>query len=472
MLDPNLIRTEPDAVRRALVARGDFSANAALAARFAAAAPDLPGDADPAEAIRKSRAGRELALAHPADCAVPKVDEFLALDARRRAILGEVEAKKAERNAASKEIGMRKKRGEPADDLIAAMGSTAERIAELDTELRGVEEARDRLLLSIPNAPHAATPLGATEDDNPVVRVVGEPKKFDFEPKDHVELAEALDIADFRRAANVSGARFVFMKGLGARLERALISFMVDLQVSRHGRTELFPPFLTLPDAMVGTGQLPKFDEDLFKCRETGHYLIPTAEVPVTNFHRGETLDAAQLPLRYVAYSACFRAEAGTWGKDMRGMIRLHQFNKVEIVTFSRPEEGDAEHARLVAEAETVLAELGLPYRVVALSSGDIGFSAARCFDLEVWLPSQKRYREISSCSTFGDFQARRADIRFKDPGGKPRFVHTLNGSALAVGRTAVALLENGQRADGSIDLPACLAPYMGGVTRIEAPAR
>lgn len=472
MLDHNLLRNEPDAVRRALIARGDFTANAALSARFAALPPGLPDGTDPAEAIRRTKAGRELALAHLSDCAVPKVDEFLALDGRRRAILGEVETKKAERNAVSKEIGFRKKKGEPADDLIAAMTSTAERIAELDAELKGVQEAWDRLMLSIPNVPHARTPLGASEDDNPVVRVAGEPKKFEFEPKDHVELAEALDIADFKRAANVSGARFVFMKGLGARLERALISFMVDLQVREHGRVELFPPFLTLPEAMVGTGQLPKFDEDLFKCRGTGHYLIPTAEVPVTNYHRGETLEASALPLRYVAYSACFRAEAGTWGKDMRGMIRLHQFNKVEIVTFCRPEESDAEHARLLSEAERVLVLLGLPYRVVALSSGDASFSASRCFDIEVWLPSQKRYREISSCSTFGDFQARRADIRFKDAGGKPRHVHTLNGSALAVGRTVVALLENGQRPDGSIDLPECLAPYMGGVSRIEAPGR
>ena len=392
---------------------------------------------------------------------------FRDLDARRRALLGENETLKAERNSVSALIGQTRDKSQVQGEIVR-MKAVSSRIKELDDELRLVEDELRGLLLTIPNFPDAACPVGSTEADNPEVRRWGTPREFAFEPKPHWELGESLGIIDFERAAKLAGARFAVGLKAGARLERALINFMLDLHTAAGSYAEVLPPFLVNRDTMTGTGQLPKFEADLFHLDEPDYFLIPTAEVPVTNLFRDEILDGAQMPLCYAAYTPCFRKEAGAHGRDTRGLIRQHQFNKVELVKFTRPEDSDTELEKLLGDAEAVLQKLNLPYRVVDLCTGDLGFSAARTFDIEVWLPGQQAYREISSCSNFRDFQARRANIRFRrEAGAKPEFVHTLNGSGLAVGRTLVAVLENCQQADGSVLIPAVLRPYMGGLERI-----
>ncbi|RMF47114.1 MAG: serine--tRNA ligase [Deltaproteobacteria bacterium] len=389
------------------------------------------------------------------------------LDGRRRELLAEVEGLKAERNRVSALIGRTKDKSQVQGE-IARMKEVSGRIKELDDLVRQVDEELRAFLLTLPNIPHPKTPIGASEDDNVEVRRWGTPRRFDFEIADHVDVGERLGILDFERAGKLSGARFALLRGAGARLERALINFMLDLHTGDHNYIETLPPFMVNRATMTGTGQLPKFEDDLFHTEGVDLFLIPTAEVPVTNIHRDEILDGDDLPLCFTAYTPCFRKEAGSHGRDTRGLIRQHQFNKVELVKLVRPEESDAELERLLADAERVLQLLELPYRVVDLCTGDIGFSAARTFDIEVWLPAQDCYREISSCSTFTDFQARRANIRFRrEKGAKPEFVHTLNGSGLAVGRTLVAILENYQQADGSVVIPEVLRPYMGGMERI-----
>ena len=391
------------------------------------------------------------------------LDDFLALEKKRREVLTEVEALKSRRNTVSQEISRLKKAKEDAEALILEMRSVGEKISELDETVRQVETELKEILLSIPNLPHASVPVGRDEADNPEVRRVGEVPSFAFEPKAHWDLGEDLGILDFERGAKVTGARFTFYRGLGARLERALINFMLDVHTREHGYTEFFPPFIANKESMTGTGQLPKFAEDMFKLEGLDYYLIPTAEVPITNLHRGEILDAKDLPRYYTAYSACFRAEAGSAGRDTRGIIRQHQFNKVEMVKFCLPENSYDELEKLVGNAERILQLLELPYRVITLCSGDIGFSSAKTYDLEVWLPSFNTYREISSCSNFEDFQARRADIKFRrDAKSKPEYVHTLNGSGLAIGRTVAAILENYQQADGSGVVPKVLRAFMG----------
>ena len=389
--------------------------------------------------------------------------EFLELDKKRREITVQVETLKSERNTASQEIGKLKKAGQDASEQMAAVRALGDKIAEDDQELKAIEVRLKEILLSIPNIPADDVPVGADDSANPVVRTWGEPGKFDFEPKAHWDIGEGLNIIDFERGVKVSGARYIFYRGLGARLERAVISFFLDLHTEKHGYTEMFPPFIVNGASMQGTGQLPKFAEDMFKLENGDMYLIPTAEVPVTNYHRDEILTVAELPIRYTAYSGCFRAEAGAAGRDTRGLIRMHQFNKVELVKFTKPEESWDELEKLTLDAEEVLQLLGLPYRVVRLCTGDLGFSSATTYDLEVWLPAANCYREISSCSNFLDFQARRANIRFRrDAKAKPEFVHTLNGSGVAVGRTVAAILENYQQADGSVIVPEVLRKYMG----------
>ena len=391
------------------------------------------------------------------------LDEFLALDKERRELTQQVEVLKNERNTASKAIGQLKKAGENAEEKMAEVRTIGDKIAADDTRLREIEARLKEIMLSIPNVPAEDCPIGKSDEDNPEVRKWGEPRKFDFEPLSHWEIGEKLDILDFERGHKISGARFTVYKGLGSRLERAVINFYLDLHTSQHGYTEFFPPFIVNADSMQGTGQLPKFAEDMFKLQGMDMYLIPTAEVPITNLHRDEILNGDDLPLRYCAYSACFRAEAGSAGKDTRGLIRQHQFNKVELVKFTRPEQSWDELESLTNNAERALQLLGLPYHVVRLCTGDLGFSSATTYDLEVWLPQANRYREISSCSNFLDFQARRANIRFRrDAKSKPEFVHTLNGSGLAVGRTVAAILENYQQEDGSVVVPEVLRKYMG----------
>jgi seryl-tRNA synthetase len=395
---------------------------------------------------------------------------FIDLDRRRRDLLGESESLKAEKNRVSAVIGKTKDKTQVQGE-IARMKEVSARIKGLDDELKEVEESLQSLLLQIPNLPHEKTPVGISEEDNREVRRWGEPTVFDFTPKPHWEIGEELGILDFERGTKITGTRFTLYRGGAARLERALINFMLDLHTGEHKYVEILPPFMVNRDSMTGTGQLPKFEDDLFHTVDPDYFLIPTAEVPVTNIHRDEILSGVDLPVCYTAYTPCFRREAGSYGKDTRGLIRQHQFNKVELVKFVKPEESDAELDKLLDNAEEVLRRLNLPYRVVDLCSGDLGFSAARTFDIEVWLPGQATYREISSCSTFRDFQARRAAIRFRrEEGGKAELVHTLNGSGLAVGRTLVAILENYQQADGTVVIPEVLRPYMGGQERITKP--
>ncbi len=391
------------------------------------------------------------------------LDEFMAWEKERRNLLMEVEALKSKRNTVSQEISKMKREGKDAADLIAEMRGVGDTIALLDTRIKDVETKLQAIIMTIPNIPHPSVPVGKDENDNLEVRRWGTPRVFDQEPLAHWDIGEHLGILDFERGGKVTGARFTFYRGLGARLERALINFMLDLHTGQHGYTEFFPPFIVNADSMTGTGQLPKFAQDMFKLEGLDYYLIPTAEVPVTNLHRQEILDGKDLPLYYTAYSACFRAEAGAAGRDTRGLIRQHQFNKVEMVKFTLPEESYSELEKLTNNAERVLQLLGLPYRVVLLSTGDMGFASAKTYDLEVWLPSFHKYREISSCSNFEDFQARRADIKFRrEPKAKPEFVHTLNGSGVAIGRTVAAILENYQQQDGSVVVPEALRSYMG----------
>ena len=401
------------------------------------------------------------------------LDDFAQLDQARRRAISESDRLNAERNAASREIGALMKAGqrEEADTRRRAVGELKERIAELDRARDEAESRMRELLSTIPNVPSESVPVGADETANKEVRRWGNAPQFDFEPQDHVDIGTRLDILDLERAAKIASARFAILKGAGARLERALINFMLDVHTSDHGYEETLPPFIVNANSLFGTAQLPKFESDLFKLEdERGLYLIPTAEVPVTNIYREEILDEAQLPMKFVAYTPCFRSEAGSHGRDTRGVIRQHQFDKVELVKLARPEDSYAELEALTRDAETILQKLGLHYRVVTLSTGDMSFASAKTYDIEVWLPSQNTFREISSCSNFESFQARRAQIRFRrQSGGKPEFVHTLNGSGLAIGRTWLAILENYQQRDGSVLIPEVLRPYMGGLEKIEA---
>lgn len=415
MLDMRFVRENPEAVRQAIKAKGEKAA----------------------------------------------LERFLQLEQQRRGLLQEVEALKHQRNTVSREVGRLKKEGRDTPKLIETMRQVNERIKELDRKQKEVETHLEKILLHLPNIPDPDVPVGMDEKDNLEIRRWGEPPRFAFAPKAHWDLGEDLDILDFPRAGKTTGARFVFYRGLGARLERALINFMLDLHTSEHGYKEIFPPFLVHQQSMIGTGQLPKFAEDAFSVAGTEYWLIPTAEVPVTNFHREEIIPGEKLPLCYVAYSACFRAEAGAHGRDTRGLIRQHQFNKVELVKFTEPHDSDVELEKLVNDAEKVLQLLGLPYRVMLMCTGDLGFAAARKYDLEIWFPAYETYREVSSCSNFRDFQARRAGIRYRPaPRSKAEFVHTLNGSGLAIGRTLAAILENFQQEDGSVVIPEVLRPY------------
>ena len=425
MLDPTVVRDKIEDVRRALQTRG------------------LQPDAE--------------------------LGQFVRLDAERRQLIPEIEGLKREQNAAAAEAARLKREGQDGTSLFAANKARGQRVKQLEAQLEEIEQRRNGVLLTLPNLPHATVPEGRGEAQNVEVRREGTPRAFDFEPKPHWDLGAELGILDFERATRMSGARFSVLLGAGARLSRALINFMLELHTREHGYLEVEPPFLVNADALRGTGNLPKFEQDLFKIAgDWDLYLIPTAEVPLTNLHRSEILDGRTLPLRYTAYTPCFRSEAGSYGADVRGLIRQHQFDKVELVKFTTPEQSYDELEALTRNAETVLQRLGLPYRTVALCTGDLGFAAAKTYDVEVWLPSQKTYREISSCSNTEAFQARRANIRFRRDGtGKAELVHTLNGSGLAVGRTLIAILENYQEKDGTVTIPEVLRPYMGGLERV-----
>ncbi|KGR88204.1 serine--tRNA ligase [Lysinibacillus odysseyi] len=396
------------------------------------------------------------------------IDEFEELDKKRRALIAKTEVLKAERNKASEQIAVMKRNKEDATEAITRTRELGDEIKALDAELREIEEKFDYMMMRLPNIPHESVPVGETEDDNVEVYTWGEKPAFDFEPKPHWDVATETGVVDFERAGKVTGSRFLFYRGLGARLERALMSFMMDLHSDEHGYEEMLPPVIINRDSLTGTGQLPKFEEDVFKLEDLDYFMAPTAEVPVTNFYREEILDGDMLPKGFAAYSTCFRSEAGSAGRDTRGLIRQHQFNKVELVRFVKPEESYEQLELLTGHAEKVLQLLNLPYRKLLMNTSDLGFTAAKKYDLEVWFPTQDMYREISSCSNFEDFQARRANIRFRrEQGAKPEFVHTLNGSGLAIGRTVAAILENYQQADGSVKIPEVLVPYMGGVSVI-----
>jgi len=398
-----------------------------------------------------------------------ELEQLATLEARRRRLIPELEGLKREQNAAGDEVARAKRQGLDASSIFAANKARGQRIRQLEIETDQVEQQRTGLLMTLPNIPHASVPEGATAHDNVEVRRHGQPRTFDFDPKPHWELGPALGIIDFERATRMSGARFSVLMGAGARLARALINFMLEIHTMEHGYTEAEPPFLVNADALRGTGNLPKFEQDLFKIAgDWDLFLIPTAEVPLTNLHRGEIIDGRKLPFRYTAYTPCFRSEAGSYGADVRGLIRQHQFDKVELVKFTMPDQSYDELESLTRNAEEILKRLDLPYRTMLLCTGDMGFASAKTYDIEVWLPSQDTYREISSCSNTEAFQARRANIRFRREGtGKAEFVHTLNGSGLAVGRTLIAILENYQQADGSVLVPEALRGYMGGLERI-----
>lgn len=397
------------------------------------------------------------------------IDGLISLDKERRELLFEVEQMKSKQNAVSKQIPAYKKEGKDTTEIFEEMKKLSNDIKAKDEEVRTIDEKITSIMYTIPNIPNPTVPEGDTDEDNVEVRRFMEPTSFDFEPKAHWDLGDSLDILDPATAAKITGARFTVYKGLGAKLERAVINMYLDTHTTKNGYTEVFPPFMVHRNSMLGTGQLPKFEEDAFKVTDTDYFLVPTAEVPVTNMHRDEILDGNKLPLKYAAYTACFRAEAGSAGRDTRGLIRQHQFNKVELVKFADPETSYDELEKLVADAESVLKLLELPYRVVKICIGDLGFTAAMKYDIEVWMPSYNRYVEISSCSNFEDFQARRANIKFKkNPKDKAQFVHTLNGSGVAIGRTVAAILENYQNADGSVTIPEVLRPYMGGIEKIQ----
>ncbi len=427
MLDYRLIRNSPELVKESLTRRGD----------------------DPS-----------------------KVDEWLAVDQRWRELTTDVETLTAEQNRLSKEIPQRKKAGEDTEPLLARLRVLSDEIKQKEGEKREREQQREALLLLFPNIPHSTTPIGSDATQNVEIRRGGQPHPMSFEPKPHWEIAETLGLIDFERGAKISGSGFVVYTALGARLERALLNFMLDLHIREHGYSEVWTPFLVRPEVMVGTGQLPKFEEEMYACKDDPLYLIPTAEVPVTNLYRDEILDAQNLPIYHVAYSPCFRREAGAAGRQTRGLLRLHQFNKVELVKLTLPETSYDEHERLLRDAETVLQRLELPYRIVALCTGDLGFAAAKCYDLEVWSPGVQQWLEVSSCSNFEEFQARRANIRFRrEATAKPEFVHTLNASGVATPRLMSAILENYQQPDGSLLIPEALRPYMNGMERIEPTA-
>ena len=396
-----------------------------------------------------------------------ELDRYLELDEKRRELIRETELLKQERNAVTDEIAQLKRAKENADEKIKRMQDVGHEIKAVDTDLNEVKKELDAIAAGFPNLPHETVPVGADEEDNEEVRRWGEPVKFDFEPKPHWEIGEDLDILDFQRGAKVATSRFLYYKGLGARLERAVYNFMLDLQVDENGYTEMIPPYLVNDRALFGTGQFPKFKEDVFQLEDENLTLIPTAEVPLTNYYQDEILKEADLPIYMTALSPSFRSEAGSAGRDTRGLIRLHQFNKVEMVKFSTPEDSYEELEKMTKNAEDILKKLNLPYRVLTLSTGDMGFSAAKTYDLEVWIPAQETYREISSCSNTEAFQARRAKIRYRDKDGKVNYLHTLNGSGLAVGRTVAAILENYQQEDGSVKIPEALVPYMNGITEI-----
>lgn len=401
-------------------------------------------------------------------CKSADIEGFKIYDTKVRAILAEIEELRHHRNVVSDKIASMKRKGEDANYLVLEMRKVSAKIKNLDSDLSENEEKINSILLEIPNIPHSSVPEGKDGSDNQVIRTFGKPPEFKFEPKPHWEIGEKLKVLDFERASKITGARFPLYIGAGAKLERAIINFMLETHTTRHGYTEILPPFIVNKQSMISTGQLPKFAEDLFKLEGWDYYLIPTAEVPVTNIHQNEILDESVLPVLYTAYTPCFRSEAGSYGKDTKGLIRQHQFNKVELVKFSKPETSYDELEKLLNDAETILKLLELPYQVVALCTGDLGFSAAKTYDIEVWMPSQGVYREISSCSNFENFQARRGNIRFKRKGKKgSEFVHTLNGSGLAVGRTFAAIFENFQQEDGSVIIPEVLKPYMGGMERI-----
>ena len=398
-----------------------------------------------------------------------EIDEILALDRTRRDVIFESEKLKAEQNLMSKEIPAVKKAGGDTAAIFARLKEASDRVKALDAELKTIEDKLNTIIMGLPNLPNERVPVGKDSGDNPEIRRSGAPRDFVFEPKPHWELGEALGILDPQTAAKVTGARFHFYKGYGAKLERAIVNYFLDSH-SERGYTEVFPPFMVNRASMTATGQLPKFEEDAFKLANYDYFLIPTAEVPVTNMHRDEIIAADRLPVKYCAYSACFRAEAGSAGRDTRGLIRQHQFNKVELVKFANPDTSYEELELLTNDAENVLARLGLPFRVVLLCTGDMGFSSAMTYDIEVWMPSYGRYVEISSCSNFEDFQARRGNIRYRGQDGRPAILHTLNGSGVAVGRTVAAILENFQNEDGSVTVPELLRPYMGGLERIKKP--
>ena len=413
--------------------------------------------------VRQNLAAVEAALATRGQAAL--LEPFRAVDDRHRRALQEIEELRHRRNVVTDEIARMKKAGENADATVLEMRTVSGRIKELERTLGEAEEQLSGLMMGIPNLPHASVPVGRDSADNPEVKRRGEPPAFDFEARPHWDIGTRLGILDLERAAKITGARFPLYLGAGARMERALINFMLDVHTGEHGYREILPPFIVNRQSMTSTGQLPKFEEDLFKLEQWDYYLIPTAEVPLTNIHQNEVLDEEALPLNYTAYTPCFRSEAGSYGKDTRGLIRQHQFNKVELVKFCLPERSYDELEKLLGEAESILVRLGIPYRVVLLCTGDMGFSAAKTYDIEVWMPSQGTYREISSCSNFQDFQARRGNIRFRRKGRKgTELVHTLNGSGLAVGRTFAAILENFQQADGSVRVPEALRPYLGGM--------
>lgn len=396
------------------------------------------------------------------------LDDFLVLDEKRRAILQEVEQLKSKQNAVSKQIPTLKKEGKDVSTILEEMKELSNQIKVLDGDLKEVDKKLENLLLTIPNIPHSSVPMGDSDEDNVEVRRFGTPREFNFEPKPHWDLGEALDILDFATAAKITGARFTVYKGMGARLERALMNFMLDTHTSKHGYEEVFPPFMVHRRSMIGTGQLPKFEEDAFKVENTDYFLVPTAEVPVTNMYRDQILDGTKLPIKHCAYTACFRAEAGSAGRDTRGIIRQHQFNKVELVKFTKPEDSYEELDKLTKDAEEILQLLEIPHRVVKICLGDLGFTAAMKYDIEVWMPSYNKYVEISSCSNFESFQARRANIRYKDKvDDKAQYIHTLNGSGVAIGRSTAAILENFQQEDGSIIIPKVLRPYMGNIEKI-----
>ncbi len=399
---------------------------------------------------------------------VKVLDGIEALIRDRKRAIAEFEKARADQNKVTQEIAQLKKSGGDATEKLEAMKSVSQNIKALESEMTAAEEKLKSVAMILPNKLHSSVPVGKSEADNKMVRKHGEAFGFSFQPKDHTAIGEKLGLLDFERAGKVSGARFAILHKAFARMERALINFMLDVHTKEHGYAETLPPFIVNSASLTGTGQLPKFKDDLFALTGTDYFLIPTAEVPVTNYYRGEVLEAENLPISYCAYTPCFRSEAGNYGKDTKGLIRQHQFDKVELVKFVRPEASYEEHEKLVGHAENILKKLELPYRVMSLNSADIGFGAAKCYDIEVWLPSQNTYREISSCSNFEDFQARRADIRFKEKGGKPQYVHTLNGSGLAVGRTLIAIVENGQGEDGSVRVPRALQPYMDGLSLIK----